>query len=47
MLEVSRMIRDLAGKGCIVLVVSHDREFMNITCNRALNIGSNRREKDG
>lgn len=47
MLEVSRVIRDLAGRGCIVLVVSHDREFINITCDRTLNIGGNRREKDG
>ncbi len=34
MLEVSCMIRELAGQGCIVLVVSHDREFMEKACDR-------------
>lgn len=47
MLEVSRVIRDLADRGCIVLVVSHDREFMNMTCDRAVDIGGSRRKTDG
>ncbi len=34
MLEVGRMIRELAGQGRIVLVVSHDREFMEKACDR-------------
>ena len=34
MMEVSRVIRDLAKQGCVVLVVSHDREFMEKACDR-------------
>lgn len=36
MLEVSRVIRGLAGQKRIVLVVSHDREFMERACDRIL-----------
>ena len=34
MLEVSCMIRELAAQGCIVLVVSQDKEFMEKACDR-------------
>lgn len=47
MLEVSRMVRNLAGKGCIVLVVSHDREFLERTCDRILKLCSGREKTDG
>lgn len=46
MLKVSRVIRDLAAKRCIVLVVSHDREFMEKACDRILTM-ERRRELDG
>ncbi len=46
MLEVSRMIRELAGQGCIVLVVSHDREFMEKACDRIFEMDG-RRGMDG
>ena len=36
MQEVSQVIRELANKGKIVLVVSHDREFMQMACDRIL-----------
>lgn len=36
MLEVSAVIRSLADRGHIVLVVSHDREFMEKSCDRIL-----------
>ena len=38
MLEVSEVIRRLAAQGHIVLVVSHDKEFMKCTCDRVLSI---------
>lgn len=43
MLEVSRVIRDLAAKRCIVLVVSHDREFMEKSCDRIFKMDGRRR----
>lgn len=46
MLEVSRVIRELAGQGCIVLVVSHDREFMEKACDRIFEMDK-RRNLDG
>ncbi|MCM1542461.1 MAG: energy-coupling factor ABC transporter ATP-binding protein [Blautia sp.] len=46
MLEVGRMIRNLAGQGCIVLVVSHDREFMEKACDRIFEMDQ-RRDMDG
>ena len=46
MLEVGRVIRDLAGQGCIVLVVSHDREFMEKACDRIFEMDG-RRGMDG
>lgn len=38
MLEVSTVIRDLANQGNIILVVSHDNEFITETCDRILKI---------
>lgn len=38
MCEVSEVIRSLAKQGRIVLVVSHDKEFMKQACNRVLEI---------
>lgn len=46
MLEAGRMIRELAGQGCIVLVVSHDREFMEKACDRIFEMDG-RRDMDG
>lgn len=40
MTEVSAVIRSLANQGHIVLVVSHDREFMEKSCDRILEIKS-------
>lgn len=40
MQEVSQVIRDLARLGKIVIVVSHDQEFMQATCDRVLYIHS-------
>lgn len=39
MLEVSSVIRSLAEQGHIILVVSHDKEFMQMACDRLLEIG--------
>ena len=36
MVEVSGVIRDLAEQGHMILVVSHDREFMEMSCDRVL-----------
>ena len=38
MKKVSKVIRDLAKQGHIVLVVSHDREFMQEACDSVLTI---------
>ena len=38
MCEVSAVVRSLAEQGRIVLVVSHDKEFMAQTCDRVLTI---------
>lgn len=38
MLEVSGVIRSLAEQGHIILVVSHDKEFMQMACDRLLEI---------
>lgn len=46
MLGVGRMIRELAEHGCIVLVVSHDREFMEKACDRIFAMDG-RRDMDG
>ncbi len=42
MLGVGRMIRELAGQKCIVLVVSHDREFMEKACDRIFEMDGRR-----
>lgn len=39
MCEVSTVVRSLAKQGHIVLVVSHDKEFMAQACDRVLTIG--------
>ncbi len=46
MLEVGRVIRNLAEQGCIVLVVSHDREFIEKACDRIFEM-DRRRGMDG
>ncbi len=46
MLEVGRVIRNLAKQGCIVLVVSHDREFIEKACDRIFEM-DRRRGMDG
>ena len=38
MVEVSEVIRDLARQGRIVLVVTHDQEFMQRACDRMLRL---------
>ena len=38
MAEVSGVIRSLARQGRIVLVVTHDREFMQRSCDRVLRL---------
>ena len=47
MVEVSGVIRDLAEQGHMILVVSHDREFMEMSCDRVLEIGQERGYSDG
>lgn len=47
MVEVSAVIRTLADKGHMVLVVSHDREFMEMSCDRVLEIWQERGHPDG
>ena len=38
MVEVSGVIRDLARQGRIVLVVTHDQEFLQQACDRVLHL---------
>lgn len=38
MRHVSDMIQKIAGKGKAVLVISHDREFLNMVCTRILSL---------
>ena len=38
MVEVSKVIRALVGQGRIVLVVTHDQEFMQRACDRVLRL---------
>lgn len=38
MMEVHRMIRSLAKDNKIILIISHDVEFLNITCDALLNM---------
>lgn len=38
--EVCSVVRKLAAQGHIVLVVSHDREFMHNACDRVLELGA-------
>ncbi|MFR7477215.1 ATP-binding cassette domain-containing protein, partial [Frisingicoccus sp.] len=38
MMEVSAMVRRMAEEGHIVLIVSHDKEFMQCSCDRVLKI---------
>ena len=39
MKDVSRAVRKLARQGHVVLVISHDREFMQEACDRVLDLG--------
>ena len=36
MVEVGKVLRMLANQGKIVIVISHDREFMQLACDRIL-----------
>ena len=47
MVEVSGVIRDLADRGHMILVVSHDREFMEMSCDRVLETRQERGQRDG
>ena len=47
MVEVSGVIRDLAEQGHMILVVSHDREFMEMSCDRVLETRQERGQRDG
>ena len=47
MVEVSKLIRDLAEQGHMILVVSHDREFMEMSCDRVLETQQERGHSDG
>ena len=47
MVEVSGGIRDLAEQGHMILVVSHDREFMEMSCDRVLETQQERGQRDG
>ncbi|MEY8357256.1 ATP-binding cassette domain-containing protein [Lachnospiraceae bacterium 54-53] len=38
MLEVSDMIRKLCREGKIIIIVSHDFEFLNRTCDKIFNM---------
>ncbi len=40
MCVVSQTLKDLAAKGHIVFVVTHDMEFLEITCNQVIQIGT-------
>lgn len=44
MKEICEMVRNLAKAGKIVLVVSHDREFMQDACDRILMLGEKEEE---
>lgn len=37
---VSRTLKDLAAQGHIIFVVTHDMEFLEITCNRVIQVGT-------
>jgi energy-coupling factor transport system ATP-binding protein len=39
MLEVDKVIRQLSGKGKIIIIVSHDYEFLERTCDKILYMG--------
>lgn len=34
MVEVSKMIKKLSKAGHIILIISHDTEFLNLTCTK-------------
>lgn len=38
MCQVSALLRRLAESGRIIIVVSHDREFMRLTCDCAIHL---------
>ena len=40
MRTVSRTLKNLAGTGHIVLVVTHDIEFLNSTCDQIFTLGA-------
>lgn len=39
MLEVSEMIRRFGGSEKIIIIISHDFEFLERTCDKILNMG--------
>lgn len=45
MQEVGQVIRELAEQGKIVIVVSHDQEFMQTACDRILVVGNGERSE--
>ena len=38
MLEIANLIEKIKSKDNIVLLISHDTEFLNIICNEIINI---------
>ena len=38
MIEVCKIVKKLASEGHIIIIVSHDREFMNLTCDKVLTL---------
>ncbi len=38
MMEVSSVVRQLADEGRVVLIVTHDREFLRCACDRELEL---------
>lgn len=47
MLEVSKLIKELAERGFIIIVITHDMEFLENTCNRCLQLTKEGVEEKG
>jgi energy-coupling factor transport system ATP-binding protein len=43
---IARVMTDMAQQGCMVLVITHDLEFMNLACDCALSMPLSQKEKN-